>query len=257
MAYTKTQKPLKMSSKKSEYFVDWFIEANYKLICEKLDIKTTKVYKLKNIFVQNRLDGVKDFDSIAKTFTLFELNNLLEIYNEYIENPEKFEQKKKKSEVKLEQQEDTLNKHMKDMGSDSFKYESTDEQVSDGAIKETKNTNNSDDNESSEELRNNESDDNVIENSKEESTDESENDGEELIYKNGAAYRYKERAMTEQMTKSELMKLHSEEIRDERDKLDELEVETEEYEAQQLRIQMLQNRNHAEFHNLLKRSKRS
>ncbi|WP_436962324.1 hypothetical protein [Staphylococcus shinii] len=264
MAFTKTQKPLKISARKSEYFVDWFIEADWKLICEKLDIKKTKTYKLKNIFAENRFNEIKDFDSIAMTFTLKELNILLELYNDYIENPEASKKPKKKSEKDLQNQEEVVNKHISKMGVESLKYERSEEQDKEQEsnkyenIEDTKQVDekekskpvNSEDTNQNKEQISNESEPEKeahTEQSDEKENTESNDNQEELLYKNGVAYRFKERSIIYNMNKTELMNLHSKEMVEERDKLDELERGTQAYREQELRIKYIQNRNHAEY----------
>lgn len=255
MAYTKTQKPLKISAKKSEYFVDWFIEADYKLICKKLDIKTTKAYSLKNKFVKNRSENVKDFDSIAEQFTLKEINSLLELYNEYIENPEAFEKPKKKAEVDLDKQEEAINKNISEMGFGSLKYKRTEKQDENKTNEETEKL----ESKGQIEDQSNKEDELKQEDTRQsEEQTEREADGkqeEELLYKNGIAFRFKERAIIEKMSNTELLKLHSEEMVRERDILDKLEKGTEAYREQEIRIKYIQNRNHAEYHKLLKMKK--
>lgn len=247
MAFTKTQKPLKISARKSEYFVDWFIEADWKLIGEKLDIKKTKTYKLKNMFVENRFNEIKDFDSIAMIFTLKELNILLELYNDYIENPEASKKPKKKSEEDLQKQEEVVNAHISKMGIESLKYERSEEQDKEQENSESENVEDTTQVEEQPNIESEHEKEEYTEQSEEQSKSESDDNQEELLYKNGIAYRFKERSIIYDMSVKELMNLHSEEMVKERDKLDELERGTQEYSDQELRINYIKNRNHAEY----------
>lgn len=115
MANTKTQKPLTISNMKSENIVEFFVEiAHWKKIADKLDQKKTWVYKYKK-----NLKAVADeknaFEALADTFTLREINLIIELFNDYIERPEDFQKRKKKQEVNLEEQENTIKKHMHNM----------------------------------------------------------------------------------------------------------------------------------------------
>ncbi|HCX2884608.1 TPA: hypothetical protein OZI11_002878, partial [Staphylococcus aureus] len=47
---------------------------------------------------------------------------VITVFNDYIEHPEKYEKPRKKSEINLEEQEDTVKKHMKDMNMDYLSY---------------------------------------------------------------------------------------------------------------------------------------
>lgn len=115
MANTKTQKPLTISNMKSENIVEFFVEiSHWKKIADKLDQKKTWVYKYKKN-LKSAAEEKNAFEALAETFTLREINLIIELFNDYIERPEDFQIRKKKQEVNLEEQAKTIEKHMKDM----------------------------------------------------------------------------------------------------------------------------------------------
>ncbi|MCD8875455.1 hypothetical protein K2V74_14120 [Mammaliicoccus sciuri] len=115
MANTKTQKPLTISNMKSENIVEFFVEiSHWKKIADKLDQKKTWVYKYKKN-LKSVAEEKNAFEALAETFTLREINLIIEMFNDYIERPEDFQIRKKKQEVDLEEQAKTIEKHMKDM----------------------------------------------------------------------------------------------------------------------------------------------
>lgn len=115
MANTKTQKPLTISNMKSENIVEFFVEiSHWKKIADKLDQKKTWVYKYKKN-LKSAAEEKNAFEALAETFTLREINLIIELFNDYIERPEDFQIRKKKQEVDLEEQAKTIEKHMKDM----------------------------------------------------------------------------------------------------------------------------------------------
>lgn len=118
MANKKTQKKLTISKTKSEKIVEWFVhEAHWKVLSENMDLGKTAIFKYKKI-LQNTDDDVSSFDLLANNFTLKQLNTIISVFNDYIENPEKYEKPRKKSDVNLEEQEEKVRKHMKDMHMD-------------------------------------------------------------------------------------------------------------------------------------------
>lgn len=115
MANTKTQKPLTISNMKSENIVEFFVEiSHWKKIADKLDQKKTWVYKYKKN-LKSAAEEKNAFEALAETFTLREINLIIELFNDYIERPKDFQIRKKKQEVDLEEQAKTIEKHMKDM----------------------------------------------------------------------------------------------------------------------------------------------
>ena len=123
MARTKTQKQLSISKTKSENIVEWFVnDAHWKLLSENLELGKTAIFKYKKN-VKETNDEKSAFDALAEVFTLKQLNTVITMFNDFIENPEKYEKPKKKSEVDLEKQEETVKKHMKDMNMDYLNYQ--------------------------------------------------------------------------------------------------------------------------------------
>lgn len=135
MARTKTQKRLSISKTKSESIVEWFVnDAHWKLLSENLELGKTAIFKYKKN-VKETYDEKSAFDALAEVFTLKQLNTVITMFNDFIENPEKYEKPKKKSEVDLEKQEETVKKHMKDMNMDYLNYQ---KQSAEGEKQETK-----------------------------------------------------------------------------------------------------------------------
>lgn len=135
MARTKTQKQLSISKTKSESIVEWFVnDAHWKLLSENLELGKTAIFKYKKN-VKETYDEKSAFDALAEVFTLKQLNTVITMFNDFIENPEKYEKPKKKSEVDLEKQEETVKKHMKDMNMDYLNYQ---KQTAEGEKQETK-----------------------------------------------------------------------------------------------------------------------
>lgn len=135
MARTKTQKQLSISKTKSESIVEWFVnDAHWKLLSENLELGKTAIFKYKKN-VKETNDEKSAFDALAEVFTLKQLNTVITMFNDFIENPEKYEKPKKKSEVDLEKQEETVKKHMKDMNMDYLNYQ---KQSAEGEKQETK-----------------------------------------------------------------------------------------------------------------------
>ena len=122
MARTKTQKQLTIAKTKSENIVEWFVnDAHWKVLSENLELGKTAIFKYKkNIQEIEKEDGA--FAALSEIFTLKQLNTVIEVFNDYIEHPEKYEKPRKKSEINLEEQEDTVKKHMKDMNMDYLSY---------------------------------------------------------------------------------------------------------------------------------------
>lgn len=104
MVNTKTQKPLKISKTKSENIAEWFeSEAHWKVLSECINFGKTAIFKYKKNMkaVHEEKDG---FEALAETLTLKQLNAVIEVYNDYVEHPEKYEKPRKKIEIDLEDQ---------------------------------------------------------------------------------------------------------------------------------------------------------
>lgn len=115
MARTKTQKTLTLSKTKSEYIFNFLNEvAPWKKLSETLNYGKTKIFKLKKEMVE--LAEENDyFYSLSAVFTLMELNKLIELYNDYIENPEQYNTRKTSKKEDIEEQKTVVNKYMKEM----------------------------------------------------------------------------------------------------------------------------------------------
>lgn len=120
MAYKKSINHLTISKLKSKDLIEWFVGvATWKDISSALNIGHSKVFKFKRI-LREKVEQVSPFDALAETFTVKELNVLITTYNDYLENPENYKQTKKRSEIDLDSQTKTVNKHLSEMGSMRF-----------------------------------------------------------------------------------------------------------------------------------------
>ena len=116
MAYKKSINHLTISKLKSKDLLEWFIGvATWRDISKALDIGHSKVFKFKRI-LRERVEQIPPFDALAETFTVKELNDVITMYNDYLENPDNYKQTKKRSEIDLEAQTNTVNKHLAEMG---------------------------------------------------------------------------------------------------------------------------------------------
>ncbi|HDE6300883.1 TPA: hypothetical protein PR959_001630 [Staphylococcus aureus] len=137
MARTKTQKQLTIAKTKSENIVEWFVnDAHWKVLSENLELGKTAIFKYKkNIQEIEKEDGA--FAALSEIFTLKQLNTVISVFNDYIEHPEKYEKPRKKSEINLKEQEDTVKKHMKDMNMDYLSYNKQSENEKNDKSEET------------------------------------------------------------------------------------------------------------------------
>ncbi|EGQ3776083.1 MULTISPECIES: hypothetical protein [Staphylococcus] len=121
MANTKTQKQLTISKQKSENILNWFVnDAHWKLLSEKLSAGKSSIFRYKKSL--NELEAETDaFDALAQTFTLKHLNIVIELFNDYVEHPEKYEKPKTKKEINIEKQAEVVKKHMEEMNMDYSK----------------------------------------------------------------------------------------------------------------------------------------
>lgn len=130
MANTKTQKILTISKTKSEFILDWFVdEAQWKKVSEEIGLGKTAIFRYKK-----KLSDLKEehgsFEALSQVFTLKQLNTVIELYNDYVEHPEKYQKKKKSKGLDLEEQEKIVNQHLSDMNmhySESNKKENNEE----------------------------------------------------------------------------------------------------------------------------------
>ena len=123
MSNTKTQKVLTISKTKSENIVEWFVnDAHWKLLADHLGLGKTAIFKYKKQ-MKEKTEENNPFYALGEIFTLNQLNIVIELFNDTIEHPEKYEKPKKKSEVDLKAQADVIQKHTKDMNMDYLGYE--------------------------------------------------------------------------------------------------------------------------------------
>lgn len=155
MVNTKTQKQLSISKTKSELINDWFINvAHWKILSEELELGKTAIFKYKkkladleqeraqelekeakNSTEKKRKNVSASFEALSEIFTLKQINTIIVAFNDYVEHPEKYEKPKKKSEVDLEEQEQTVKKHMKDMNMDYLSYDKQSDKSSEDVSK--------------------------------------------------------------------------------------------------------------------------
>ena len=139
MANTKTQKILTISKTKSENIANWFVnDAQWKLLAEHLELGKTAIFKYKKL-IKTKTEEKDALYALGDIFTLNQLNTVIELFNDIIEHPEKYEKPKKKSTVDLKAQADVIQKHTKDMNMDYLGYQTKPTATEDKA--ETKNDN--------------------------------------------------------------------------------------------------------------------
>lgn len=120
MAMTKTQKPLKISKMKSENILEFITEKiSGRELANILNYGKSKMYDVRAELIELDKEG-GSFYSLSKTFTVYELNKVIETYNSYIENPEQYTVKTKSEKRKesIEKQKKTVDVHMKDLNLD-------------------------------------------------------------------------------------------------------------------------------------------
>lgn len=115
MANKKTQNLLKITPKKSEYIYEFIFEVvNWKVLSEKLNMSKSAVFRYK-ASLKELYEEKNAFEAFAETFTIKEMNTIIELFNDYKNNPENYEKKKKKKAVDLDQQKDIVNKNLAPM----------------------------------------------------------------------------------------------------------------------------------------------
>lgn len=115
MANKKTQNLLTITPKKSEYIYEFIFDVvNWQKLSEALNMSKSSLFrckdKLKEIY-----DEKTAFEAFAETFTIKEMNTIIELFNDYKNNPENYEKKKKKKQVDLESQKEIVNKNLAPM----------------------------------------------------------------------------------------------------------------------------------------------
>ncbi|SUM44827.1 Uncharacterised protein [Staphylococcus intermedius NCTC 11048] len=101
---------LQYLNKKARIFLNWFVnDAHWKLLSEKLSAGKSSIFRYKKSL--NELEAETDaFDALAQTFTLKHLNIVIELFNDYVEHPEKYEKPKTKKEINIEKQAEVVKK---------------------------------------------------------------------------------------------------------------------------------------------------
>lgn len=115
MANKKTQNLLTITPKKSEYIYEFIFDVvNWQKLCEQLNMSKSKLFRTKDN-LKELYDEKTAFDAFAETFTIKEMNTIIELFNDYKNNPENYEKKKKKKQVDLESQKEIVNKNLAPM----------------------------------------------------------------------------------------------------------------------------------------------
>lgn len=121
MANTKTQKPLSISKTKSENIVEWIVnEVHWKLLADNLDKKKSTIFVYKKQ-IKEMSEEKSAFYALGEVFTLNQLNAVIELFNDHLEHPEKYEKPKTKKEINIEKQAEVVKKHMEEMNMDYLK----------------------------------------------------------------------------------------------------------------------------------------
>ncbi|WP_215392877.1 hypothetical protein [Staphylococcus aureus] len=121
MANTKTQKPLSISKTKSENIVEWIVnEVHWKLLADNLEKKKSTIFVYKKQ-IKEMSEEKSAFYALGEVFTLNQLNAVIELFNDHVEHPEKYEKPKTKKEINIEKQAEVVKKHMEAMNMDYLK----------------------------------------------------------------------------------------------------------------------------------------
>lgn len=115
MANTKTQKEIKIAKTKSEDIFEFVVDTvKWQTLKDELNYSKATLFrykaKLKEIHDQNGA-----FEALSEVFTIKEMNTIIRIFNDFKENPEKYEKKRKKKDVDLSEQKSVVNKHLSSM----------------------------------------------------------------------------------------------------------------------------------------------
>ncbi|MFD3245081.1 hypothetical protein ACE3L8_12345 [Staphylococcus simulans] len=115
MAYKKTQNPLNISKTKSENIYNFIFDViSWQKLCEALNMSKSALFrykaKLKSLYEEKGA-----FDAFSELFTIKEMNVIIGLFNDYIDNPENYQKKKRKKEVDLEKQKEVVNKNLAPM----------------------------------------------------------------------------------------------------------------------------------------------
>ncbi|WP_436868025.1 hypothetical protein [Mammaliicoccus sciuri] len=122
MANSKKQKQLTISKLKSEKIYTWFNEKGvgskkYRdIISEKLNKSRVTLFRDRDKLIKIA-EEENEFAALSKVFTIYELNVIIEVFNDYQDAPpEEKESKEEKHQRKLESQKEKVNKSLNDMG---------------------------------------------------------------------------------------------------------------------------------------------
>lgn len=115
MANKKTQSLLTISPKKSEYIYEFIFDViNWQKLSKELNMSRSPFFRCKDKLKELH-DEKSAFEAFAETFTIKEMNTIIELFNDYKINPENYEKKKKKKQVDLESQKEIVNKNLAPM----------------------------------------------------------------------------------------------------------------------------------------------
>lgn len=113
MAYKKTQNVLTISKTKSENIYKFIIDViSWQKLSKELNMSKSALFrykaKLKTLYEEKGA-----FDAFSEIFTIKEMNVIIQLFNDYIDNPENYKKKKKtKNSVDLEKQKEVVNKNL-------------------------------------------------------------------------------------------------------------------------------------------------
>lgn len=129
---TKTQKKLTISKTKSENIFSFITkEVSPKILSEYMHYGKTKTFNLRNELNSTRHNYENSsnpcFDALAKHLTLEEINQIINLYNDYIQNPESYMKRRKTPEENIEKQHKVIKKHMDAMNINYSKPNESDE----------------------------------------------------------------------------------------------------------------------------------
>ena len=114
---TKTQKNLTISKTKSENIFSFITkEVSPKILSEYMHFGKTKTFDLRKELNSTRHSyensANPSFDALAKHLTLEEINQIINLYNDYIQNPESYIKRRKTPEENIKKQHKVIKKHM-------------------------------------------------------------------------------------------------------------------------------------------------
>ncbi|MBM6508394.1 MULTISPECIES: hypothetical protein [Staphylococcus] len=118
MANTKTIKQIKIAKTKCKNLNDFLLNfVHWEEIAKRLNYSKPSVFRIKKQ-MKKYLTTEGEQEALYKMFSVSELNKLIDLYNDYIENPDAYAKPKTKKELNKERQENAIAKHMKDMKMD-------------------------------------------------------------------------------------------------------------------------------------------